>query len=86
MQATIDFFGEGQRYAFHLSEVFDARRHDATQPAEPREQPLALARPHPVDLLDAGVRTRFAIEAAPTTVEADGDAFVVRELVPRGGT
>ena len=41
---------------------------------------------HPVYLLDAGVRTRFAIEAAPTTVEADGDAFVVRELVPRGGT
>lgn len=41
---------------------------------------------HPVYLLDATVRTRFAIEAAPTTVEADGDAFIVRELVPRGDT
>ncbi len=39
----------------------------------------------PVYLLTPDVRTRFALERVPATVEAQGRAFVVREVPPKHG-
>src|SRR5690606_36008480 len=48
VQTTIDFLGERARDALHRGQVVDARRHDATQPTETREQALAPPRAHAV--------------------------------------